>query len=214
MWEGHSVRPRVGTACEFAEKPTQISNWQSSGFRLFPERACTSEIARKKAPGCTIPSATEPKMEIRADKEGRRHLYRVENGFAVPMESSPDSDPNRTLEEITRSAQHLTGASGAALALSDGQVISCRACSGYLAPPVGTRLRTDTGLTATCVRTAAVVRCDDTQADPRVDSSKCSGIRSILAVPVFDNPSVAGVLEVFSSEPNKFTDRHVTALQL
>jgi len=152
------------------------------------------------------------KMEIRADNESRR--YRVENGFAVPLESSPDSDPNRTLEEITRSAQHLTGASGAALALSDGTVISCRACSGYLAPPVGTQLNTDTGLTATCVRTAEVVHCEDTEADPRVDSSKCIGIRSILAVPVFNGPDVAGVLEVFSRTPKNFTDRHVTALQL
>ena len=151
-------------------------------------------------------------MEIRVDKENRR--YRVENGFAVPLESGPDLDPNRTLEEITRSAQHLTGASGAALALSDGTVISCRACSGYLAPPVGTRLNTDTGLTATCVRTAEVVHCEDTEADPRVDSSKCVGIRSILVVPVFNDTVVAGVLEVLSSKPKNFTDRHVTALQL
>jgi GAF domain len=151
-------------------------------------------------------------MEIRADKDSRR--YRVENGFAVPLESSPDSDADRTLEEITRSAQHLTGASGAALALSDGTVISCRACSGYLAPPVGTQLSTDTGLTATCVQTAEVVHCDDTETDPRVDSSKCVGIRSILVVPVFNDAVVAGVLEVLSSKPRNFTDRHVTALQL
>jgi len=33
-------------------------------------------------------------------------------------------------------------------------------------------------------------------------------------VPVFDDPDVAGVLEVLSSKPKRFTDRHVTALQL
>ena len=153
-------------------------------------------------------------MEIRADKEGRRHLYRVEKGFAIPVESGPDSDPDRALEEITRSAQHITGASGAALALSDGKVIACCACSGYLAPPVGTQLNTDSGLTATCVQTGEVVRCDDTEADSRIDSSKCIGIRSILVVPVFNDPAVAGVLEVLSSKPKNFTDRHVTALRL
>jgi hypothetical protein len=153
-------------------------------------------------------------MEIRADKEGRRHLYRVEKGFAIPVESSPDSDPDRALEEITRSAQHITGASGAALALSDGKVVSCTACSGYLAPPVGTRLNTDSGLTATCVQTGEVVRCDDTETDSRIDSSKCIGIRSILVVPVFNDDAVAGVLEVLSSKPQTFTDRHVTALRL
>jgi hypothetical protein len=153
------------------------------------------------------------RMEIGADNS-RHDLDRAEEDSALPQGSSLDCDPNRTLEEITRSAQHITGASGAALALSDGKVMSCCACSGYLAPPVGTQLNTDTGLTATCVQTAEVVRCDDTEADPRVDSSKCIGIRSILAVPVFNHTDVAGVLEVLSSKPKRFTDRHVTALQL
>jgi len=121
-----------------------------------------------------------------------------------------------SLEEITRSAQHLTGANGAALVLSDGKIMLCRACSGELVPPVGTRLNTDAGFTATCVQTAKVVRCDDTETDPRVDGSRCSklGIRSILAVPVFDGQHVAGVLEVLSSEPRKFGDRHAIALRL
>jgi len=129
---------------------------------------------------------------------------------------SPKLDSNRTLEEITLSAQHLTVAGGAALVLSDGQIMSCRACCGDLVPPVGTRLNTDTGFTASCVRTAEVVRCDDTQTDPRVDTSSCVelGIRSILAVPVFDGQNVAGVLEVLSNEPHRFTDRHATALKL
>jgi hypothetical protein len=135
--------------------------------------------------------------------------------FIRPQVSTPDFD-SRTLEEITRSAQHATGASGAALVLSDGKIMSCRACSGELGPPVGTRLNTGTGFTATCVQTAEIVRCDDTATDPRVDGSSCIelGIRSILAVPVFNNKNVAGVLEVLSNQPKKFTDRHARALQL
>lgn len=154
-------------------------------------------------------------MESPTDNS-RHHVNRpeAEKDSALPQDSRPCSDPDRTLEEIARSAQHLTGASGAALALSDGKVISCRACSGFLTPPVGTQLNIDTGLTATCVHSAQVVRSDDTEADPRVDSSRCVGIRSILAVPVFEGPEVAGVLEVFSSKPNRFTDKHATVLQL
>ena len=130
-----------------------------------------------------------------------------------PQVASPDF---ATLDEITRSAQHATGASGAALILSDGKIMSCRACSGALVPPVGTALNTETGFTATCVRTAEVVRCDDTETDPRVDGSSCVelGIRSILAVPILNAPNVAGVLEVLSNRPGNFTDRHATALQL
>jgi hypothetical protein len=143
-------------------------------------------------------------------------LSLVETDSISAPGSSPELDSNRTLAEIVRSAQHATGASGAALVLSDGKIMSCRACSGELAPPVGTRLNTDSGFTASCVQTAAVVRCDDTQTDQRVDGSSCIelGIRSILAVPVCDGGNVAGVLEVLSREPRKFTDRHVKALQL
>jgi len=130
--------------------------------------------------------------------------------------SSPDFDSTKILEEVTRSAQHATGASGAALVLSDGNMMSCRACSGELGPPVGTRLNTDTGFTASCVRIAEAIRCDDAETDSRVDGSSCVqlGIRSILAVPIFNGRNVAGVLEVLSNEPKKFTDRHATALRL
>jgi GAF domain len=145
-----------------------------------------------------------------------KQLSLAETNFIDPRGLNPDFDPNGILEQITCSALHVTGANGAALALSDGKIMSCRACCGYSAPPVGALLITDTGLTATCVKTARLLRCDDTEADPWVDRSKCIqlGIRSILAVPVFDAQGVAGVLEVLSNEPKKFTDRHAFALQL
>jgi hypothetical protein len=129
--------------------------------------------------------------------------------------SSPNFDC-KILEQIARSAQYATGASGAALVLSDGNLMSCRACSGELGPPVGTRLNLESGFTATCVQTAAVVCCDDTQTDSRLDGSSCVelGIRSILAVPVFNAQNVAGVLEVLSHEPKRFTEKHTIALQL
>jgi hypothetical protein len=144
-----------------------------------------------------------------------KQLSFAEEDCISPKVASPDFD-SKTLEAITRSAQYATGASGAALVLSDGNIMSCRACSGELGPPVGTRLNTDTGFTATCVQTAEVVRCDDTGTDPRVDGSGCIelGIRSILAVPIFNAQKVAGVLEVLSHQPKNFTDRHATALEL
>src|SRR5277367_2119275 len=145
-----------------------------------------------------------------------QQLRVVETSSIGPLGSGPDLESNRTFEEIARSAQYVTGASGAALVLSDGTVMSCRASSGELAPPVGTRLNTATGFTATCVQTAEIIRCDDSGTDPRVDGSSCIelGIRSILAVPVFDLQKVVGVLEVLSDEPKRFTERHATALKL
>jgi len=137
----------------------------------------------------------------------------AEKDCAAPQPSIPDQE---ILDQITRSAQYATGASGAALILSDGKIMSCRACSGSLAPPVGTTLNTETGFTATCVHTATLVRCDDTQTDPRLDGSSCKelGIGSILAVPIFNGLGVTGVLEVLSNTPQNFTDRHAAGLRL
>jgi hypothetical protein len=159
-----------------------------------------------------MPSAVMDSAAAMATKQ----LSFGQNHSTSPQGLSPELDSDKTLEEITRSALHATGASGSALVLSDGDIMSCRASSGELAPPVGTRLNTDTGFTAMCVRIAEIVRCDDTKNDPRLDGSSCAelGIRSILAVPIFYGQKVAGVLEVLSNQPNRFTDRHVNALKL
>ncbi|MGA9966791.1 MAG: GAF domain-containing protein [Terriglobales bacterium] len=159
-----------------------------------------------------MPSAVIDAAEAMATKQ----LNLGPNGSTNHRGLNPELDSDKTLEEITRSALHATGASGSALVLSDAEGMSCRSSSGELAPPVGTRLHTDTGFTAMCVRTAEVVRCDDTKNDPRLDGSSCAqlGIRSILAVPIFSAQKVAGVLEVLSNEPKRFTDRHVNALKL
>ena len=193
---------------------------EPAGDRGFPEQtlARTShwdgpfESFRAKPTGYTMPSAVMDAAEAMPTKQ----LNLGPDESMTHRGLNPELDSDKTLEEITRSALHATGASGSALVLSDGVGMSCRSSSGELAPPVGTRLNTDTGFTAMCVRTAEVVRCDDTKNDARVDGSSCAqlGIRSILAVPIFSAQKVAGVLEVLSNEPKRFTDRHVNALKL
>jgi protein TonB len=56
------------------------------------------------------------------------------------------------------------------------------------------------------VRTGKIVRCDDTESDPRVDRMVCRGLdlRSIVIVPIRLQGRPAGVLEVFSSQPDAF----------
>ena len=61
----------------------------------------------------------------------------------------------------------------------------CRASSGPDAPPVGARLQVGSGFSGECVKTGTLLRCNDTEADSRVDRENCRalGIRSMLAVP-------------------------------
>jgi hypothetical protein len=83
------------------------------------------------------------------------------------------------LEVITRSAQHLTDASGAALAMLDGKSMVCWASSGATAPSVGAHVSMESGFTGSCVRTCNVQKCDDTEADPRVNADVCRSLENL-----------------------------------
>jgi TPR repeat protein len=120
------------------------------------------------------------------------------------------SDFAAGLHLIAERAQSLVRASGIAIALADAtpDFMICRARSGSDAPPVGARLHVGSGFSGECVQTGRLLRCDDTEVDHRVDPESCRalGIRSILAVPVRAGAKSIGLIEVFSPEPNNFTE--------
>lgn len=120
------------------------------------------------------------------------------------------SDFAPALHLIAERAQSLVRASGIAIALADAtpDFMICRARSGSDAPPVGARLHVGSGFSGECVQTGRLLRCDDTEVDHRVDPESCRalGIRSILAVPVRAGAKSVGLIEVFSPEPNNFSE--------
>jgi putative methionine-R-sulfoxide reductase with GAF domain len=118
------------------------------------------------------------------------------------------------LQLVTERALSLTGANGAALAFSTEGELVCRARAGEQAPPLGARVDARQGLTGECVRSGRLISCEDTEIDPRVDRELCRqlGIGSILAVPIFSDFKVAGLIEVFSPHPHAFAKIHATVL--
>jgi len=120
------------------------------------------------------------------------------------------SDFACALQLIAGRAQTLVRASGAAIALADAgpNFMTCRASSGSDAPPVGARLQVGSGFSGECVQTGNLLRCDDTELDPRVDRDSCRalGIRSILAAPVRTGGKSVGLIETFSPLPNNFSE--------
>jgi TonB family protein len=114
------------------------------------------------------------------------------------------------LNELVVRAAEATHASAAAVALTRGDEMVCRAATGHLAPDLGVPLSTRDGLSGACLQTRQPQLSVDTEFDPRVDPaiSRRLGIRSILIVPVFDmnNAQFTGVLEVFSSSPAAFSN--------
>jgi putative methionine-R-sulfoxide reductase with GAF domain len=139
----------------------------------------------------------------------------VHAGEEVEMHAG-ELDLEPAISAITERAQHLTGATGAAIALRKGDEIVCRARAGRTAPDLGVRLQTDAGISAEAVRTGEVMLCNDAERNPRVDLASCRrlGVRSILVSPLRSYRRTLGVFEVLSSSPSAFDERDVATMQL
>jgi hypothetical protein len=124
-------------------------------------------------------------------------------------------DLEATLQLLADRAQYITGGSGAAIALRDGDFIMCRASSGPSAPQIGSCFEVSSGLSGESVRTRKTLRCDDASADPRVnyDSCKALGIASFAVMPLVRKDEVIGIFEIFSNQPRAFQERDLLALE-
>lgn len=157
-----------------------------------------------------------------------RNQLRVANaahpasGFrAMPLNEEIDIHPAQfdlepAISAIAERAQHLTGATGAAIALRAGDEIVCRARTGRTAPDLGMRLQTDAGISAEAVRSGEIMLCHDAERNPRVDLASCRrlGVRSILVSPLRHYRRTLGIFEVLSSSPGAFDERDVATMQL
>ena len=119
------------------------------------------------------------------------------------------------LQCIAEAAQMVTCANGAAIALRRDNVVICQARAGNMAPDLGSKLDTESGISGQCLRTGWALRCDDTNNDTRVDAEVCRrlGLRSLAVVPVGRGPALSGVLEAFSALPSAFRNSHVELLE-
>ena len=115
---------------------------------------------------------------------------------------------------VVERVRNVTRATGAAIALEDGVAVVCRASSGN-APAIDARLDPNSGLSGECIRTGEIVRCEDTETDPRADRMVCRKLelRSIVIVPVRVQGRPAGVLEAFSSRAHAFQRSDVLLLR-
>ena len=123
---------------------------------------------------------------------------------------------DEVLQLVAERARTLTGADGIAIAMAEGDAIVCRAAAGTIVPERGARLDPKSGFSGACLRTGGIVRCDDSENDPRVNVQVCRrlGTRSIVAVPIASAHGTIGLLEAFSAEPHGFNDSDVRSLNL
>jgi N-acetylmuramoyl-L-alanine amidase len=123
---------------------------------------------------------------------------------------------DEVLQLVAERALTITGADGVAIAMAERNAIICRASAGTIAPDPGIRLDPNSGFSGACLRTGRIIRCDDSEIDPRVNVQVCRRLdaRSLVAVPIAGVHGVVGLLEAFSSEAYGFNDSDVRSLSL
>jgi hypothetical protein len=120
------------------------------------------------------------------------------------------------LQLLVERAQYITGATGAALALAQGDEMVCRASVGGSGPAVGAHLQVRSGLTGESVARKQLLRCDNAETDPRVNLETCRqlGIASIVVMPLLTRSGqVRGLFELFSDHAYAFEERDLIALE-
>lgn len=137
----------------------------------------------------------------------------INNIVSELMRAGMDAD--KVFEQVVTSAAVLTGATGSAIALAEGGKFVCRASYGDAAPLLGSRLDPSSGLSGLCVRTGHLLRCDDAERDPRVDSelTRQTGIRSISVVPLIKDGKLVGIFEILSTRAHAFEKKQTETLQ-
>lgn len=127
-----------------------------------------------------------------------------------------ETELDSALQLLVERAQYITGATGTALALPQGEEMVCRASAGSSAPAVGARLQVRSGLTGESIARRQLLRCDNAESDPRVNLETCRalGIASIVVLPLLRrNGEVRGLFELFSDHPYAFEERDLIALE-
>jgi GAF domain/PilZ domain len=139
-----------------------------------------------------------------------------QRGLTVEYEFRPlGSDLPAMLRLIGERARSLTRGTSAVIALGRYGFFRCRASVGASAPALGAYLDVNSGLSGECVRTGKALRCDDTEADPRVEVASCRrlGIRSIVAAPIQYEREIVGLREVLSNRPYAFEEGDVALVE-
>jgi putative methionine-R-sulfoxide reductase with GAF domain len=185
-----------------------------------PSQAGSETAPPNFVPSSRIPSDPVPVKTAQSKAEPRATLP-VRETLRFPGEDGGKSlsemaqrDLDATLQLLAERAQYITGASGAAIALRQGETMVCCASSGPSAPELGAHLQIDSGLSAESVKTRQILRCDDAENDPRVNRESCKtfGIASVVVMPLVRGEEVYGVFELLSGRPRAFEERDFVAL--
>jgi PAS domain S-box-containing protein len=120
------------------------------------------------------------------------------------------------LQLLATRAAALVNADAAVIELAEGADLVHRAATGTLVRSTGLRLPRETSLSGSSLRSGQVVRCADSELDPRVNRDLCRALRarSFVILPLVHSGSPVGALRVVWGRPHAFGEPEVERLAL
>ncbi|HEU4952086.1 MAG TPA: PAS domain S-box protein [Holophagaceae bacterium] len=148
-------------------------------------------------------------VAIERDITERKRAEEVQAGIVqLQRELAAGSGGMQAAMDLMASrAMALLRADGAVLELAEGSEMVYQAAAGSLAPHLALRLRREGSLSGLAMARQEVLRCEDTETDPRADQAACRrvGARSLVAAPILAEGKALGVLKVVSARPGAFS---------
>jgi TonB family protein len=176
--------------------------------RPDPDFRAQEEVLSGGARPTAIPGGegTVDAMSLGSDLAELAAKFSSEEGGNLSAELSADLALEVVLNEIVEQACLGTGANSAAVILDREGEWVCRASSGPSAPQLGERLGKEAGLIAECIRTRQIQRCENSEADlpSEIEASRNLAVRSLIALPLFQNGNLAGVFAAFAPQAFAF----------
>ena len=123
---------------------------------------------------------------------------------------------NDAMSLVAERVVEIAAASGAAVAIANGQTVRYPAIAGIKTLPAGTVVPKAKALCSACMNAAQVVRVADVSSGIEIEIEECRhrGIQSLILAPIFHEGEIAGALEVYYATPHAFTDQDVHTSQL
>jgi TonB family protein len=164
-----------------------------------------------EAPGARVPGRTRSVLSGESVRQSDADVILDKLRQIIAAGTQETETILGSIAEATRS---LTGATGTAIAMPRDGAVRCVGRSGETAPELGARLNVDSGISGECLRTGAILRCDDASRDFHVDAEVCRrlGLQSIAVVPLRGQHGRVGVLEAFSTQSYAFSHHDMDIL--
>ncbi|PTL78827.1 ATP-binding protein [Vitiosangium sp. GDMCC 1.1324] len=165
-------------------------------------------LARRRTAGM---QATQEGPSSRGALERLSAIIQTQNEVA-----SAGLELDKMMWLIAERARQLCGASGASVALAEGDELVYQANTGSSAAHRGFRLKLSQSLTGMSILRGEVLHTRDTENDPRVNvaATRATNIRSMIIVPLQRVGSTVGAINVSYDDPNAYDDLDVRTLEL